>query len=287
MFSSKRIKVEITIYDDKFETGRVLTFENLPVRAEIVKVGFPSTPKANIQIFGVSKDKMDTITTVSWKTGFISKKRIRLYTDEGSGYSLLFEGGIMYAAPVYKTAPNIYIQIESSVVAYPNIKAVPPFKVKGEATIFSVIKGICEQYDMPCVNKGVEGVCSDPYFNQAGLANRVKAACDAYGVVPRIKNNRVEVWPKGGFSTRKFTFNKLNYTGYPSFNATGIIINCDTMIDIDVSDSFEIKDSEVTLAQDTWQCEKIVYSLQTLTNGGKWNMMLYGRRISAFGGQNV
>ena len=280
MFSNKKIKVEITLLSDDFLSGTTLTFEDLPVSAEIEKVSFPSAPKANIRIYGVSKEKMKEITNVAWKSGFIGNKRVRLFVDDGDGYQLLFEGGIWNAMPVYKSAPNVYIQIESSMVAFPNMMKVPPFVSKGESTIFNVINGICNQYGIRCINKGVFGTCGSQYFDENGFSNRIKSAEKTFGVECVFENGKVFVFPAGGRSTTNYVLTKEQYVGYPSFGFAMITVDCDTLFDINIGDTFEIKDSDVDLANDTWVCNKISFSLQTLSNNGKWRMSLTGTRIS-------
>lgn len=280
MFSKKKIKVEVTLYnDDSFLSGSVLTFEDLPVSVEIIKTRFPAEPRASIRVYGVSKEKMEAITTVAWKTGVIDKKKVRLEVDDGNGYQLLFEGGIRSAVPVYDSAPDVYIQIESSMVAFPNMMKVPPFVSFGESTIFNVVNGICNQYGSRAINVGVDGVCGSQYFDQFGFKNRLNAVCEAFDLFVVEDVSGVFVYPKNGFSAKTYVLTKEHRIGYPSFGYALIKVKVGTLFDIRVGDTFKIDDSEIVFANDKWICGQITYSLQTLSNSGKWQMELTGYRI--------
>lgn len=281
MFSQKKIKVEIQLVDEKikfFTPGvNTLTFENLPIEANINVVKLPSGGNAKIKIYGVSKEHMDMITTIKWKVPFITKKAIYVYADDGDGYKLLFEGNIVNALPRYESAPDVYIEIDANMGAYHNIREVPPFSRKGEVPTSQVFRDICADYGVSFVNNGVFTMCKDPYFDQPGLSNRLTAAAGAYNVHVVNYNNRVEIFPKFGFSTR-WKFTKQNYIGYPQVTTTGIKINLDTLYAVNLAEYFEISDSEVTVANDNWIIIKYSYSVSTKIDG-KWFMSIEGTRV--------
>ena len=281
MFSQKRIKVVIELVDDKKKTFspnvNTLTFENMPIDANISVVTLPSGGSAKIKIYGVSKEHMDMITTIKWREGFIAQKAVYIYADDGEGYKLLFEGNILDAFPRYENAPNVYIEISAIMGAYHNIREVPPFSRKGEVPTWQVFRDICADYGVDCVNIDVQTSCKNPYFDQHGLSNRIRAAANAYNVYPVVYNNRVEISTHSKIH-KKWNFTKNSYIGYPTLTQLGIKIKLDTLYAVGLRDFFNISGSEVDVANDNWIIIKYDYDISTKI-GGKWFMTIDGQRI--------
>lgn len=280
MFSKKKIKAEITLMDNMFVPEKTLIIEDLPIQANIEYVGLPSAPKATIKIYGVSKEYMDEITTIQLFSRFIQNRRIRLSIDEGDGYQVLFDGGIVNAVPMYNTAPNVYIQIESSALQYQNFENPPPFKVPDTGmSVFGVIDGICKQYGLTaenCTKKA--NFVSSGIYDQTGARARLWAAQKALGVKLWFQtNNIVRVFDKDDAKIfTNYDFTSADYVGYPTFNSNGIEITLDKIIPIECYDTFTISGSEVGFANTTWRCYKKTYNLQNLNGNGKWEMKLMG-----------
>lgn len=280
MFSKKRIKAEITLMDDKYHPEKTLVIEDLPIQAQIEYVGFPSTPKARIKIYGVSKEYMDEITTIQLFSRFVQNRRIRISVDEGNGYEILFDGGIVNAFPVYNSAPNVYIQIESSPLQYQNFEVLPPTKVPdtGES-VFMTVKRICDLYGLKAENCMTSNIMSKgTIYDQAGARERLYAV-ERYNDIKLIftTNNIVRVFNKDDKKIMaQFNLTVDDYVGYPTFNSCGIEVTLDKLIPIECRDIFTISGSEVGFANTSWQCYKKTYNLQNLNSAGKWEMKLLG-----------
>lgn len=279
MFSKKRLKVEVQLLEGEFSPSvNRLTFENLPIEASINVVELPSGGSAKVKIYGASKSHMEMITTIKWKQAFITQKAIMIYADDGDGYKLIFEGNITSAFPRYENAPDVYIEIDAVKGAYHNIREVPPFSRKGEVPTWQVFRDIAAQYEVNFFNHGVLTSCKDPYFDQNGLSNRLKAASKAYDVYVVYENNIVEIYPKYTGLSKKWNFTSQSYIGYPTLTTVGIKINLDVVYPVGLRDYFSIDDSEVKAANDSWKIIKYNYSLSTKI-GGKWFMTIEGERV--------
>ena len=283
MFSKKKIKVVIQLVDkkEKFFVPNVntLTFEDLPIDVNVNVTTLPSGGSAKIKIYGVSKERMEMITTIKWKKPFITEKAIYVYADDGEGYKLLFEGNIMDAFPRYESAPDVYIDITAVMGAYHNMKEVPPFSRKGEVPTYKVFRDMCADYGVDCVNVEnlVQTTCKDPYFDQSGLANRLRAASKAYNIYVVYENNLVKIYPQYLGEALRWDFTKENYIGYPQLTPSGIKISLDNINAVGLRDYFTIKGSEVSGADDTWKIIKYSYNLSTKI-GGRWFMTIDGQR---------
>jgi len=279
MFSKKSLRVEIQNLDGDFVSGiNTISFKNLPVEVKISLVELPAAFSANIKIYGISKENMNYITTLHWKDLTIVEKAIRIYANDGDGEKLLYEGNIQSANPVYSTAPDIYIDINSVAGAFFNMSDIPPSSLPKNASVPDIFKKICYDFGIGFVNNGVSGMSSGSvYYNQAGLSNRIRAACIEHNVSANIYNNRVEIYPKGERTPKVWVFNRQNYIGYPSFIDMGIKLSLDKIYYVNVGDVFKIVGSDITSVNDSFETHKIEYNLSTKI-GGKWFMTLFGTR---------
>jgi len=283
MFSKKKIKVVIQMVDKKVKffapNVNTLTFEDLPIDVNINVTTLPSGGSAKIKIYGVSKERMEMITTIKWKKPFITEKAVYVYADDGEGYKLLFEGNIMDALPRYESAPDVYIDITANMGAYHNLVEVPPFHCSDGVPTESVFRDICAQYGVNLINHGVTGNVSAQFFGENGLANRLRAASKAFNVYVIYRNNTVEIYPRYTGTANRWDFTKESYIGYPQITEVGIKINLDVVNAVGLRDYFTIKGSEVSAANDSWKIIKYGYSLSTKI-GGKWFMTIYGERVT-------
>lgn len=288
-FSSKKIRVIIQLFEGEFSPGvSAINIENLPIEVNIEQVQLPSAGSAVVKIYGVSKRYMDAITTIQWKTGFIQQKAIAIFANEGDGEHLIYSGSITNAVPCYDSAPDVYIRINSCAGAFWNTMGeVPPYSHKGTIPVHLAIAEMCGQYGVLCKNFGVLKTCTNPRFDQKGLKNRLNAAARQFGIDITIGDGisqGVNLYPKGRNVSKTWTFTKDNYVGYPSFNDCGIILNLDKLYyDLDLKDSFTVKGSEVSAANDTWKVQKIGYNISTKL-GGNWLMSVTGTRLGVFNG---
>ena len=283
-YSAKKIRVVIqSVPDDVFGmslTTRSYDFKNLPIEVNIEQVQLPSGGSAVIKIYGVSKEKMDAITTIQLKTLWIKNQSVAVFTDEGDGEHLIYCGTIIKAVPCYDSAPDVYIRIDSCTGAYWNTMGeVPPYSHKGMIPVHLAVSEICAPYGAVCKNFGVMMNCNNPYFDQKGLKNRLNAVAQAYNLDVVMDDGEaqvVEIYPKGKYMAKTWTFTKENYIGYPSFNECGVRIVLDKLYyDLSLKDYFVIKGSEVSIANGLWAVQKYIYNISTKL-GGNWLMEIIG-----------
>lgn len=284
MFSKKTLRVEIQKEDGVFFEGvNAFSFKGLPVEIGLNVVTIPAGINAKIKIYGISKSKLDMITTLKWRDAFISKKAIRVYANDGVGEFVLFEGNIMNASPIYDNAPEICIEIDAIAGAFFNMKSeVPPSSLQGIVPAPRIFEKICSDFGIRCIKNGTDAEykqCKDPKYGQSGLANRIVAAARDYNVYAVTYNNRVEIYPKYSSKQKIWVLTPNTFIKYPSFTNIGIKVSTDNIFDIKLADKFIIKDSEVTPANDTWFVLGIKYNLSTKI-GGNWIVTIEGVRAT-------
>ena len=282
MFAKKSIRIEVQLNEGEFKEGQssIINFKGLPMDVVINRVAFYGINfSANIRIYGVTKEHLDTLTRIKWRDMWIPQKAVRVFVNNGYGERLLYEGNIMSANPVYAT-PNVYIDIQSVAgTSFTTKSGIPPSTLKGEVPVPLIFKKICDDYGISLVEPPdeINGMCRDPYFDQNGLAKRLKAAGFAYNVVTFLHNDRVELRPASSdyFHFKNWTFTPEHFIGYPKYTDSGIEIILDEAIDVEQGDVFEIKDSVVTGANREWIVNTCVFNLSTKI-GGNWFMKING-----------
>lgn len=282
MFSKKSLRIEVQLNEGEFKEGQsqILEFKNLPMDVVIRRIAFNGTNySANIKIYGVTKEHLDTMTRIKWRDAFIPQKAIRVFADNGLGEKLLFEGNVASCNPYYQS-PNAYIDIQANAGIYFSTKSgIPPSSLEGEVSAPDVFQKICDDYGITLVKpiEMIEGKMRNPYFDQNGLARRLKAASLALNVRTFLHNDRVEIKPlKAGYtSLKRWEMTPKNFIGYPKYTDIGIEVQLDEIADIDQGDIFTIKDSDVTGMNRDWLVISSVFNLSTRL-GGKWFMTING-----------
>lgn len=293
MFSEKKLRVEITLYEYSmnakkemvidFATGKTLVFDDYAIDCKIKKVPSTCGYTASLDIFGISQESIGQITTIAWIDGMIRPRQIRIYADDGDGYSLLFEGGIMEAVPNYTKAPDISIHIESSMLVYPNLESVPPISLERGTSIFSFCLRMFAPYSMTCIpspllmTKFWTG--GTKVFAQNSIGQRLLELSRVANLEYFFTTSGVRIVPKGTDIQKTFDFTPNDYVGYPTFENFGIVISLDWLNDINCGDKFKITGSVVDYANSTWVVNTIDYHLQSRKPNGAWQIKVHGTRI--------
>ena len=289
MFSEKKVKIEIILYDYKtlngetttnFSSGKVLTFENYRVNCKIVKVPSSAGYTASVDIYGVSKQHLEQMTMIAWINGEVIPRGVKIYADDGKGYQILFEGGIMEAIPVYKEVPDVAIHIESSMLVYPNLMKAPPISLTNGASISLFCQQMCSAYGVACsfdesANQTWAG--GTVVFGQDNLGDRLEAL-KSFGFDYNFGAG-VYVFAKNANISRRWFFTPADYVGYPTFETFGICVEtADVTSKINCGDVINIKGSDVAVACGDWQVNKIEYNLQPRKPDGEWSMKIHTTR---------
>lgn len=290
MFSEKKVKVEVILYDYKtlngetvtnFSSGKVLTFENYRVNCKIDKVPSSAGYTASIDIYGVSQRNLEQMTMIAWINGEIVPRGVKIYADDGNGYQILFEGGIMEATPVYKGVPDVAIHIESSMLVYPNLMKAPPISLRNGTSIPLFCQELCSKYGVACdIDESVQQTWNGgtKTFDQDNLGDRLDA----------LKNIGLEytfgagvyIFATGAETRKRWYFTPANYVGYPTFETYGICIEtADVTSKINCGDVINLKGSDIVVACGDWQVNKIEYSLQPRKPNGDWSMKIHTTRF--------
>lgn len=288
MFSNKRIKVEVVLNNkyDILGSTQNLVFEDFKIDVMAKRVENAVGPTASIKIYGVSKEYMDSITTLLFRdTIEIEDKRVIVWVDNGTGYFKLFEGWITEAVPVYRSAPDCYIQIESSMAAYENNMKLPPISFENESVaISSICDAVCAAYGVKSypsnlvkIQPNVNGKKLRLGSNNEGLNVRVGQLCEAYGLraFRVIDGYKFFMKSEKGDETL-FTFTPETIIGYPSYKNKLIQVETEDFNSIELNNQFRITGSEIPYANGLWYVSIIEYVLQSWTPNGKWQAIIYG-----------
>lgn len=281
MFSSKKLAIKITPYDSiKQMFEKEIVFDGYAVDCEITKVMSKGGYTASVNIYNVPESLIDQITTINWRFGYITNKKLEIYSVTDNTMELLFEGGIMYAVPDYTKVPEVSVHIESSAFVFPNSKSVSS-STFGNTSVYSIVKGICSDYGVKSsidISLLAMLTYGSYIFDQETFAERLHDACRMFELEYDYTNGIVNIYKAGKSGhTKKLSPNE--YTGYPTLNNTGITVTLNDLLDIRCGQQIEIEGSQVGPANGKWNVYIIKYKLQSYIQGGKWEMNISGTRV--------
>lgn len=276
-FTRKAIEVSITLAKGSFEEGgNTVTINELACEVSIQKPGLPEKNSASVKIWGLSKEKMGHLTTLSFKPlesqhNIITIKGGERDIDTGeiTSLSLIFEGEISSSYADFSSAPDISLIVKAETGIYPQQKSSPPFSIKGEVNILDVFKQFSSMTGYTFENQGVSGSISNAHFSGSPLQKIEKLARDI-GCELIIDDSKIIVAPAG--KSRKGNAVQLSketgLIGYPSFNQDGITCKCLFTPNLIYGGLVAI-DSIVPNASGTWLITKLTHNI-TANKSGSW-----------------
>ncbi|MCM1513234.1 MAG: hypothetical protein NC112_09045 [Oxalobacter formigenes] len=204
-FTKKQLKIRFDIQqntDDGGKSAYSMEFSGLRIHAEIKVAPHSVTSQANIIVFGLSANTMNSLTLVrgiGQNIAIYTGNRVVLFSvDEDGNDSLVFDGTIMQAMADYNRQPAVPMHIFATSFLRLAISQPKPFSMKGTCPVPAICHGILEVYNQNVKNEsekytlednGVDAVLTDPAFDGSYLTmlNRV---CVAAGVMGFVEGNK-------------------------------------------------------------------------------------------------
>lgn len=272
-FTKKIIRVGLKLRQGSFKggAGNEQIIEGLETHVEIDKPGEPDQNKAVVEIYNMSLDSMQQLTSLAFKPLQAQKNLIAILAgDEQEGLSLAFAGEIEAAYADFSGAPTVKFRIEAAAAGYPALKASPPVAVKGSQTAESLIKQFSGEIGYSFQNNGVTASVRNMVLNGSPI-QKMRAVANAVGCELLIDDNRVRIQPynkalNGGNAVLLSPDSGM--IGYPGFNSDGITAKCLYNPDLELGGLVEVK-SIVPGASGTWKITHLKHELVAFSNGAE------------------
>lgn len=283
-FTQKEIEIRITLNAGSFGgKGVEKIIRGLPVEVRVSKPGGFEAGKASIQIGGLTVDEMSQLTTLAFRPLEARHNKIAIFAgDFMRGLSCIFAGEIYTAFADFNKSPDPVFKIECICGYYPNLLAVGPLTIKGDAPVSDLISQQAKLAGYQFENQGVTTRLKNAVFNGSPV-QKIKAMAKQAGAQVIIDDDRVLLLQKDKErqGSRILISAQTGMLGYPSFSTFGIEVDTLFNPDYRMFGVVEVQ-SIVPKASGAWKIIKIEHNLTAYQpSAGPWNTHLTACYISS------
>jgi hypothetical protein len=293
-FVRRKIDLTFILGEGDFGEGGFDTVKvsGLKVHASIIKGGAPSNDQASIQVFGLRKDLMNTLSRLGRKYGDMRNNAVVIEAgDDTNGMTQVFAGDIWDSYADLDNAPEAALNITAVAGALSACKPIPPSSFPGAAAPEIIAAQLAGQMSYTFVNAGVSGTALvDSYFPGTAM-DQLRSLAQAAGFDYCIDagpnggagdNKQVlTIWPKGakrgdGPAVGPTT----GLVGYPRYADVGVAIRSLYKPGFLLGMQIQL-DTDIEAARGAWNLISVVYSLQSETPHGDWFADMLATRPSS------
>ena len=248
-------------------------FEGLRTSCHINYGNGSVMPNAQIRIYGLKMENMVKLLRVKWNTVESLQNMIQIEAGDPDRMSIVYSGNITFAKPDFAGAPNIALVIESNTAIRHQLVAVPARSFEGEINVADAIKIICDDMGYTFENNGVDKKLENQYAANTAL-QQIQTIASAADIDLYIDQSTIAIAPKG--HPREIDIPVIKPTtgllGYPVPDLIGVQFTCLYDPALRFGGLVEIQDSIIEQCNGRWRVFGMVYSLESMMQGGKWQV---------------
>jgi hypothetical protein len=276
-------EISLTVNLGTGENGLVaektIVITGLRIACDIVISGYGDMPSAQLQIFGLSQDLMNELSTVgNGLAKFVKNSVIICAGDAGSPLSQVFDGQITAAWADYHQAPNVSFNIQARTGADAAILAIAAEGYKGTAYVADMLEYILGQINekngqaISFKNNGVDAVLEDQYLSGSARDQCFQIIKAAQINWNNFDNNSLEIWPMGGNRSGNSVLvsTETGMVGYPAFTYNGMIVTTLFNHRLRFGVLVEVKSSLEPANQKDWWVAIVTHELDSQIPNGRW-----------------
>lgn len=271
----RNLDVTFQLGQGDFGTGGFDTVKlsGLRISAKVIKAGGYGMNTAQLQIYGMSLEKMNKLATLGMQVILTRKNTVTLEAgDEGSSMSTVFSGTIFRAWGNFESSPDVPFHVEAHSPLFESVAPVKPSSYTGATKVSDVMSALAGKMNLKFENNGVNTTLNSPYFWGAGRNQMIQAA-EAAGIMSScvIDDGTLAIW-KPGDSRGGDVPTISAATGmraYPAYTSVGIKVG--TLFNPAIKYGMKIKvQSILTPANGEWVIYKLEHDLESNVPGGRW-----------------
>ncbi len=281
-YAQRALDVTFELGEGEFgESGaNSVKLSGLRVSSRIIKAGGPSMGTAQLQIYGMTLDKMNQLSTLGLRPTTVRKNTIMIDAgDKGGLLSSVFLGNITNAWFDGQAAPEVPFQVLAHVGGFDAVKPIPPTSYKGNANAADILSGLAAKMGKSFENNGVSVVLSNPYYTGSARDQALKCVKEAGIQWNGLDNKTLAIWPSGQSRGGAVALVSKNtgMEGYPTFTSQGITVS--TLFNPSIGFGQKIKvESDLTGANGEWVVYALNYDLDAEFPQGRWHMTVSAAR---------
>jgi len=253
---------------------------SLRATAIIEENGGPTSANAECWIYGLPLSLMNQLTTLGkqFNANAYGKNQISIYAgDDKSGVPLVFTGTVYEAyMDGMASMPRVPFRVRATGDWGLKMKMIPPTSVQGNADVATTMQKLASQAGLAFENGGVNVKVNNPYL-PGSIRIQISTLASMAGIQHLISKGTLAIWPTG--QARQggghIVSRQTGMVGYPAVESTNIVVKELYDPSFDCGHDFTIQ-SDVTAANGTWNCIRLVRELESEMPSGKWFQILYG-----------
>lgn len=286
-----RRKIDVTIIlgtgafgEDPAGKANTVTISGSRVSASVIKAGSPSLDQATIQIFGLTKSKLNQLTRMGRGLAYVRNNTIVISAgDDVAGMSQVFSGTIINAYGDFTGAPESVLNVTATGAALGLAKPVAALSYPGGTDVAVIANQIAASMGRSFINYGVTAQLYSPYFCGTAVdqMRSLAVAGDFYWAQDGGQNqDSIVIWPKGKArgSLGPLISPATGLVGYPTYSDFGIGVRTLFMPGLLFGINFTL-DTEIEPAKGVWNIISMVYDLESETPGGAWFIDIAASRL--------
>lgn len=288
-FTEKQLRFTFTLGTNaKFQGhNNTLVITGLRALADIVFPGPPSFPTANVRIFGMKLSDMTALTGLTFQVLTYQRNSILIEANSGAGWTTVFAGQIVTAAPDFSNLPEVNLQISAQTLGYDLLNPATPTSFPGTPSFEQVLKTIVLKMSQDFDNGGVQGAFSGPVYFTGTPADQLRIAARKAGLIYYTdRPGVVEIGEPG--KTRNVPRWILTPTsglvGYPTLNSVNLIgVTAVFNPALRFGAPLRIQFSDQRGANGDWVIYDCSHALSSLMPDGPWFTNMTAQPPSGFG----
>lgn len=280
-FVQRKINLKFQLGEGSFgETGaNAVEVTGLRVSSTIVKAGGPSKGRAQVQVYGLTLSKMNTLSTLGLVPTLVRKNTITITAgDDANGMATVFIGTIQDAWFDPPNAPDVAFNIDAFAGGIESVQPAEPSSFKGSADVATIMSSIATKMGAKFENNAVSVKLANPYFSGAALQQAQQCA-QAAGVKMVFDNGTLAIWTTSGSRGGQIPLlsPQTGMEGYPVYTSHGVRIKC--LFNPSISFGGKIKvQSDLKPACGEWIVYNLTHNLDSQVPRGRWHSTLQAAR---------
>jgi len=287
-FTERRIEIAIKLASDT-KTNQPKTFtqsgtdtvtlSNFRISTRIQNSGAPAGTTATVEIYGLSEDIMNQLSTLGMVFNMVPKNTITISAGtEQDGMSIVFVGTIMVGYADYNAQPIVPFHIEANSILADAVAPATASSFEGSASVGDIMGGFARQMGLTLENNGVDTKLSNPYFS-GNIRTQMRECAEQANINAEVINGSIlAIWPKGGSRNGgqiPVLSSETGMIGYPAYTQQGIIVK--SLFNPQITFGGKVKVvSRVKAINDVgeWAVNQLNLALDSQVPKGKWECMI-------------
>lgn len=281
-FTKKSLRFVITLGTAKFgsSSNNQITMEGFRASVMVDKAGGQQMSTLRAQIYGVSQNDMNSITTLQWKPGDQINNTVQVYALDGNQQTRVFSGYIVNAWGNYQSSPDVFLEIQAQAAYLPQLTPVAPLSFGSGIDVATVMSQLATTMGLTFENNGVTAQLPSTYLAGTAL-DQAKALQKASGIDLYIDDNVLAITPpntpRAASGPVPQLYADTGLKGYPTFDALGV--NFEVLFNPLIKFGGLVRiGSSITKASGEWIVVSLAHNLESEKRDGAWFSRIRGNK---------